>query len=73
LFFKEEGEQRTSIILGKWNHGKHIEWIHTNPKRKSPGNSKDRQYVPLYYTDGDQCESTNTPRMVEVKLRSNKN
>lgn len=27
------------------------------------------RYVPLYYSDGDQCELTKTSRTVEVKLR----
>jgi len=27
------------------------------------------RYVPLYYTDGDICEATKAPRVVEVKLR----
>ena len=30
------------------------------------------RYVALYYTDGDQCELTETPRTVEVKLRYEK-
>ena len=27
------------------------------------------RYVPLYYTNGDECELTKMPRTVEVKLR----
>jgi endoplasmic reticulum lectin 1 len=83
LFLKDEGEQRTSVLLGKWNPSKHIEWINTNPRRRTTGNAKERQYelfisiiyfqlfryVPLYYTDGDQCPLTKAPRTVEVKLR----
>ncbi len=55
LFLKEEGEQRTSIILGKWNPSKHIEWINTNPRRRSTtGNIKERQYelsCKIYFDD----------------------
>jgi hypothetical protein len=44
FYLKEEGSQRTSIILGTWNHQKHVEWINPNPKKRSAGNTKDRQY-----------------------------
>jgi len=43
-FLKEEGQKRTSILLGKWNHEKHIEWINTTPPKKSDGNVRERQY-----------------------------
>ncbi|CAF3462684.1 unnamed protein product [Rotaria sp. Silwood1] len=67
--FHEESETQTIIVLGTWNHEKHIEWINTNTKKKSDRYIKERQYVSLYYGDGDICEMTNMPRVVEVKLR----
>jgi hypothetical protein len=42
--FKDEGDQRTAIALGKWDLAKHIEWINTNPRRRTTGNAKERQY-----------------------------
>ena len=42
--FKDEPGGRTSVVLGKWNREKHIEWIKTYPKRKLRGNVKERQY-----------------------------
>ncbi|CAF1192809.1 unnamed protein product [Adineta steineri] len=71
--FHEEGQHRTSILLGTWNRDKHIEWLNTNPKKRLAGNIRDRQFVSLYYTDGDICELTKTRRVVEVKLRCSKN
>jgi hypothetical protein len=44
LFFKDEGQQRTSVLLGTWNLDKHIEWINANPKKRYTGNVKERQY-----------------------------
>jgi hypothetical protein len=44
LYLKEEGQHRTSILLGTWNRAKHIEWINKNPKKRSFGNIRDRQY-----------------------------
>ncbi|CAF1090766.1 unnamed protein product [Rotaria sordida] len=67
--FHEEQGTRTTIQLGTWNYEKHVEWINTNPKKKSDSDYKQRQYVSLYYTDGDVCELTQMPRVVEVKLR----
>ena len=68
-FFQDEGHQKTSIVLGRWNHEQHVEWTKTNPKKRFTGNRKERQYVSLHYAAGDICPLTNTPRMVEVKLR----
>ncbi|UJR09269.1 hypothetical protein I4U23_013514 [Adineta vaga] len=67
--FHEENEQRTSILLGLWNREKHIEWIHSNSDKRSNQNNQERQYVSLYYTDGDVCELTNDRRVVEIKLK----
>lgn len=67
--FHEEGQHRTSILLGTWNREKHIEWLTKNPKKKPSKNVRDRQFVSLYYTDGDKCELTKAPRVIEVKLR----
>ncbi len=44
MFLKEEGQHRTSILLGTWNRDKHIEWINKNPKKKPSANIRDRQY-----------------------------
>jgi hypothetical protein len=41
---KEEGQHRTSILLGTWNRDKHIEWMNKNPKKKPSANIKQRQY-----------------------------
>lgn len=71
--YHEEGQHRTSILLGKWNREKHIEWLAKNPKKRPSGNLRDRQFVSLYYTDGDICELTKTRRVIEVKLRCPKN
>jgi endoplasmic reticulum lectin 1 len=71
--FHEEGQHRTSILLGTWNRDKHIAWLNKNPKKRPAGNIRDRQFVSLYYTDGDMCEATKTRRVVEVKLRCPKN
>ncbi|UJR36910.1 hypothetical protein I4U23_029623 [Adineta vaga] len=71
--FHEEGQHRTSILLGTWNREKHIEWLNKNPKKRLAGNIRDRQFVSLYYTNGDVCEMTKTRRVVEVKLRCAKN
>ncbi|CAF3829646.1 unnamed protein product [Rotaria sordida] len=70
--FHEEGQHRISVLLGTWNRDKHIEWLNKNPKKKPSGNTKDRQFVSLYYTDGDMCDLTKTRRVVEVKLRCQK-
>ena len=45
FFFEDDGVQRVSITLGKWNPETHIEWVNTNLKRKSTGNTKQRQYA----------------------------
>ena len=44
MFLKDENTQRLSILLGTWNPEKHIEWINANPKKRSTGNAKERQY-----------------------------
>jgi len=44
ILLKEEGQHRSSILLGTWNRNKHIEWLNTNPKKKQSGNIRDRQY-----------------------------
>jgi hypothetical protein len=41
---QEEGQHRTSILLGTWNRAKHIEWLNANPKKKLSSNVHDRQY-----------------------------
>jgi hypothetical protein len=43
LFLKEEGQHRTSILLGTWNRDKHIAWLNKNPKKRPAGNVRDRQ------------------------------
>jgi len=43
LFLKEEGQQRTTVLLGKWDREKHIEWVKANPRKRSSGNVKERQ------------------------------
>ncbi|CAM4809074.1 unnamed protein product [Rotaria magnacalcarata] len=67
--FHEEQNKRTEILLGTWNYQKHVEWINTNPKKKSDDKTVERQYASLYYGNGDQCELAKKPRVVEVKLR----
>jgi endoplasmic reticulum lectin 1 len=42
-YLKEEGQHRTSILLGKWNRDKHIAWLNKNPKKRPSGNIRDRQ------------------------------
>ena len=40
---QEEGQHRTSILLGKWNREKHIAWLNKNPKKRPVRNIRDRQ------------------------------
>jgi hypothetical protein len=48
FFLKEEGQHRTSILLGTWNRAKHIEWLNKNPKKRPTGNIRDRQYKNVF-------------------------
>ncbi|CAF5034190.1 unnamed protein product, partial [Rotaria socialis] len=41
--YHEEGQHRVSILLGTWNREKHIEWLNKSPKKRSAGNTRDRQ------------------------------
>jgi hypothetical protein len=50
FILKEEGQHRTSILLGTWNRAKHIEWLNTNPKKRLSGNIRDRQYKKKFYS-----------------------
>ncbi|CAF0839133.1 unnamed protein product [Didymodactylos carnosus] len=68
--FHEDGMHRTSVLLGKWNQEKHINWINANPKKRPLANVNKRTFISLYYTDGDVCDLTKKPRVAEVKLRS---
>ncbi|CAF1283694.1 unnamed protein product [Adineta steineri] len=66
---QDEGQTRTSVLLGTWNREKHIEWVNANQEKKTNKNKKGQQYISMYYTGGDMCELTNQPRVVEVKLK----
>ncbi|XP_055593591.1 endoplasmic reticulum lectin 1-like isoform X2 [Uranotaenia lowii] len=54
----------TSIFLGFFDKEKHLEWLEQNPSIKTK-----RNQLSNFYGGGDECDKTQTPRQVEVKLK----
>ncbi|XP_050036580.1 endoplasmic reticulum lectin 1 [Dermacentor andersoni] len=65
-FHEEKGKERTSILLGIWDHQAHLTWLDQHPERK-PGRTP--RYLTHFYGSGDTCDLTGKPRTVEVLLK----
>ncbi|XP_077521795.1 endoplasmic reticulum lectin 1 isoform X1 [Amblyomma americanum] len=65
-FHEEKGKERTSILLGTWDHQTHKTWMDRHPERKP---SHRLGHITHFYSNGDTCDSTGKPRKVEVVLK----
>eukprot|EP00088_Acartia_fossae_P000876 TRINITY_DN10336_c0_g1_i4.p1 TRINITY_DN10336_c0_g1~~TRINITY_DN10336_c0_g1_i4.p1 ORF type:complete len:548 (-),score=123.65 TRINITY_DN10336_c0_g1_i4:498-2024(-) len=64
----EQTGAKTLINLGTFNKMKHLKWISEHQSKKPKPLDK-RKFVSHFYSDGDICDITGTPRHVEVKLK----
>lgn len=65
---EDKSGSRTEIMLGRWDQGKHIEYLDKHPHKKSI-TMQNKRTVIHYYSNGDSCDQTGQPRSVEVKLK----
>lgn len=64
----ERDGKKTIVNLGRFDKGKHLEWIATHPHKK-PKPLESRKQLSHFYSDGSSCDKTGTPRQTEVKLK----
>lgn len=64
----EKDGKKTSILLGRFNKEKHLEWIKNNPQKR-PKPLGVRKQLSHFYSDGTICDKTGKPRQTVVKLK----
>ena len=64
MFHEEAGVRTQSILLGKFDEDKHLDWLDANPSKRKSVNE-----INYLYSDGDICHESNRLRYVEVKLK----
>merc|ERR1719341_33349 len=70
-YHQEDQNKRTVINLGHFDEAKHLQWIKNHPNKK-PKPVETRKHVSQFYSGGDNCDLTQAPRHVEVKLKCKK-
>ncbi|XP_074647025.1 endoplasmic reticulum lectin 1-like isoform X2 [Tubulanus polymorphus] len=64
--YHEEKGIRTTIVLGRWNIQEHMSW---RKKNSEMINNLPHKPIVNFYSNGDNCDLTNKPREVEVRLK----
>ena len=70
-FHEEGGGKRTVINLGHFKPDDHLAWLEKHPSKK-PKEGEQRKQVSVFYSGGDICDLTGSPRQIEVKLKCKK-
>lgn len=49
---------KTTILLGKFNRDKHIDWLNANPHKRPKNSGVAQKQFSHFYSDGAVCEKT---------------